>query len=122
MTQLNRILPELSSYRTSNPNTPRSSRISPTDIVPTVTSNTPVTGVPSVVSGIVTRGDELGVGVGVGVALALALPDGLALAFALAEGEGLALARVLPDGDGLAEGETEAAADGLGEAEVVPGA
>ncbi len=93
-------------------------RISPTDTVPTVTSNTPVTGVPSDVSGILTLGEVVGVGVGVGVGLGdtLAFALGLGLAAMLGDGEGAFDAEA--DGDGLAAGDEL----GIGEAILPPGA
>ena len=76
----------MSSYKANNPNNPNINKISPKDTLATVTSNTPVTGVPWLVSGIATRGEVLGVGVGVGVGV------GLGLAALLGEGEALELA------------------------------
>ena len=63
------------------------SNINPTDTVPTVTSNTPVTGVPSLVSGITTLTEASGVGVGVKVGVGVGVGVGVLLATRLGLGE-----------------------------------
>jgi hypothetical protein len=87
--------------------------------VATVTSNTPVTGVPSLVSGIATRaeaaGDGLAATLGLAEALTDGLGDGLGLLVGLGLGEGLTLATALAEGDGEVDG------DGLVEAVTVAG-
>ena len=86
-------------------------------------SNIPVTGVPSVVSGILTRGDATGVGVGVvatTLAATLALTLGLGLGLAALLGEGDGEASLLGEGDGDRDGDELAAVDAmaLGDGEV----
>ena len=48
-------------YKANSPINPKSKKIIPTDTVPTVTSNIPVTGVPLLVSGIAARAEGVGV-------------------------------------------------------------
>ncbi len=87
--------------------------------MPTVTSKTPVTGTPSLVSGIAARVDGVGVGVAtVAAVLALTLGDGETLAFTLGDGDGEELALTLA----LGLGEVVVDAAGLGEAVAVDGA
>ncbi len=104
----------MSIYSANNPNNPSINKTSPTDIVPTVTSNTPVTGVPSDVSGILTLGEVVGVGVGLGTTLAFTLGEG--------EGDGEGDFEAAGDGDTLGEGEELDTGDvlGIGEAVVPP--
>ena len=103
------MLTEMSIYKLNSPNSPKTNNNNPTDTVPTVISNTPVTGTPSLVSGIAARIDGVGVGEAtVAVVLAFTLGDGDTLAFTLGDGEGDTLAFTLGDG----EGDTLAAGDG----------
>jgi len=77
------------------------SNINPTDTVPTVTSNTPVTGVPSLVSGITTLTEASGVGVGVKVGVGVGVD--IAEAVGIGVGVGVLLATLL----GLGETDVE---------------
>jgi len=87
------------------------SNINPTDTVPTVTSNTPVTGVPSLVSGITTLteasgvgvGVKVGVGVGVGVKVGVGVGVGVKVGVGVGVGVGVLLATLL----GLGETDVE---------------
>ena len=65
------------------------SNINPTDTVPTVTSNTPVTGVPSLVSGITTLTEASGVGVGVKVGVGVGVKVGVGVGVDIAEAVGI---------------------------------
>ena len=77
------------------------SNINPTDTVPTVTSNTPVTGVPSLVSGITTLTEASGVGVGVKVGVGVGV--GVKVGVGVGVGVGVLLATLL----GLGETDVE---------------
>ena len=88
-------------YNANNPTNPKTNNNNPTLTVPTVTSNTPVTGTPSLVSGMAARAE------GVGVTEAKVPAVGLLLAFTLGDGEG--------EGEGDMEATDEAVGEGEGE-------